>query len=111
VFGGPALVAGSVKSYVTAWNSFNIAGVDESGEIVQYWWVPPSSPDEDVWRVSPLTADMSSALRRPNAGHLTGMATASSSLNLIGSSDDGHIVRLWWSPTTDWALEDLTHLV
>jgi len=110
-FGGPALRPGSVTSYVTNWNALNIAGVTTDGEIVQYWWVPPSSPDQDTWRVTPLTSSLSSSLRRPTTGGLTGIATPDSRLNLIGSSDDGHIIRLWWSPTQDWALEDLTNLV
>ncbi len=109
-FGGPALRPGSVASYVTNWNALNIAGVTEEGEIVQYWWVPPSSPDQDFWRVTSLTNDLDSGLRRPSGGTLTGFATQDSRLNLVGSSEDGHIVRLWWSPTTNWALEDLTAL-
>ncbi|MBC7773745.1 MAG: hypothetical protein H7210_14725, partial [Pyrinomonadaceae bacterium] len=110
-FGGPSIQAGSLTSYVTSWNAMNIAGLDTTGNIVQYWWVPPSSPDQDYWRVTPITESMNSNLRRPNAGKLTGLATADSRMNLIGSNSDGHIVRLWWSPTHNWSLEDLTVLV
>jgi hypothetical protein len=44
-------------------------------------------------------------------GRLAGLATVDSRLNVVGQSDDGHILRAWWSPTTEWELEDLTALV
>jgi VCBS repeat-containing protein len=107
-FGGPDLQAGSITAYVTPWSALNITGLDADGEIIQYWWVPPPQPDQ--WNVTSLTDGLSPSIERYH-GRLTGFATPDARLNVVGQSAAGHILRTWWSPTTTWALEDLTALV
>jgi hypothetical protein len=108
LFGGPDLQGESMTAYVTPWNSLNIAGLDENGDVVQYWWVPP--PEPDVWNIDNLTVNESVSMPR-FAGRLSGLATFDSRLNVVGQSEDGHILRVWWSPSTGWQFEDLTALV
>lgn len=103
--GGPLLQPGSLTAYVTPWNSLNITGLDSDGEVVQYWWLAP--PVEDVWVISTLTEHVSNNLPR-YTGRLTGYASSDSRLSVFGTSEEGHIVRLWWSPNAAWELESLT---
>jgi hypothetical protein len=107
-FGGPALQGESMTAYVTPWSALNITGLNADGDVVQYWWVPPPHPDQ--WNITNLTVGQSMDLPR-FAGRLTGLATPDARLNVVGQSEDGHILRVWWSPTTTWVLEDLTVLV
>lgn len=101
-FGGPQLIQGSVTSYVTPWSGLNIAGLDREGRIISYWWVPGFTQ----WNmdVLPIGEDR---WERP-ASRLSGHAGEDGSINLVGVTREGHIVRAFWSPDQPWQLEDLT---
>ncbi len=109
LFGGPDLQPGSITAYVTPWHVLNVTGLDDNGEIVQYWWVPQVLGGDDTWTVSGLTENLPAGLPR-FTGRLASFASPDGRLNVVGQSEDGRILRLWWSPTTQWVLEDLTAL-
>lgn len=101
-FGGPALVPGSVTSYVTPWDGLNVAGLDRDGNIVSYWWVPGF----DKWNVDTLPVG-GDRLDRP-VGRLESNAGPDGSINLVGINRNGHVMRAHWAPGQEWTMDDLT---
>ena len=81
-------------------------GIDSSGEVVIYWWVPSFGGD---WEVTTITEGVDPSLPRPTRT-LSSHASAAGTLNLLGSDDEGAVVRASWNPGDGgvWALENLT---
>lgn len=104
LFSGPALRASSLASFVTSWGAMNIAGLNQDGDLVAYWWAPGGD-----WSV----ANLSAAVPEPVLpdGRLSGLTVpATGTINIFGASDDGEVLRYWWRPGGSWALQNLTDL-
>jgi hypothetical protein len=104
-FGGPKLQADSITSYVTAWGGLNIAGLDDDGNIVIYWWVPGFTN----WQLSPLAFDRPD-LREHPARRLTSFAAEDGSLNLFATGSFGDVLHIHWRPGAGgvWEMDNLT---
>jgi hypothetical protein len=99
--GFPALRPSSLAAYSTRWDGLNIAGLDESGNPLVYWWAPVLGGQ---WLLGELATPASlsgrmAALADPYTGDL----------NIIGVSPDaGRFVRFHWSLATgNWTIEDM----
>ncbi|MCC6677352.1 MAG: hypothetical protein IT436_09425 [Phycisphaerales bacterium] len=102
-FSGPALKGISMASYVTPWGGLNIAGLDNDGKLMIYWWAPGLTD----WSISPIS-DLVAGAKLP-AGSLRGLAAADGSISLMGrQASDAHVLRYWWIPGGQWQMEDLT---
>lgn len=104
-FNGPSLAAESISSYVTPWGGLNIAGIQGDGKVVIYWWVPGFNS----WVISPIS-DVIPHATLP-VGRVTGVASPAGTINLLGSAENGHVIRYFWNPGGDWAQQDITSLV
>ncbi len=103
-FNGPALQASSISSYVTPWGGLNVAGLDQSGKVVLYWW----APGLDQWAVTPIS-DFIAGAELPS-GQIRGVTSAAGTISLLGVNAGGHVIRYWWKPGASWVAEDLTAL-
>lgn len=102
-FNGPQLERRSISSYVTPWGALNVAGINQAGHIVIYWW----APDTQTWTVSPITEQIS-GVTLPE-GRLMGVSSDAGPINLTGTAANGDILRYFWTPSTDtWAMQNLT---
>lgn len=107
LIGGPQLQTASMTSFVTSWGATNIAGLDGDGKLVVYWWAP--GIQDDRWAVSYLS-DVVPQAELPT-GELRGVsASRTGTINILGASDDGDVLRYWWRPGGAWALQNLTDL-
>lgn len=106
--GAPTLRANTLASYLTSWGAQNIAGINEQGETIVYWWTPAINE----WRVDSLTqAATGDAVR--GTFHLRGTGSLSlkdyaPSLALTGISDEGHVTQLFWMEASRWVMTDVT---
>lgn len=105
-FDGAKLV--TAAAYVNAWGGLNIAGIDsDTGAPTVYWWTPGMID----WISEPIIVDGSGspaawAETTPLLPVIRGQEQ-----NLLGTSDDGDVLRLSWNPgDTLWTLENLTAL-
>jgi len=103
--GGPALVSTSATSFTTTWDGINIAGLDDQGRVVVYWWAPGLTR----WAVTPLTDTIPDA---PDArGQLRGAASITGEISLVGAADNADLMRLHWSPGAQWTAERIADRV
>lgn len=101
---GPILVASSVTSYVSSWGGLNVAGIDQAGRVVVYWWAPELT---DVgWQVAPLSEVIPGAPKLE--GRVMGLATSNGTLNVFGYAGKGNIIRYHWSVGGAWQWQDVT---
>lgn len=107
---GPTLTGDSVTSFVSPWGALNIAGLDNNGDLVAYWWTPALHDAGETWQVANLTADLDDDQPRP-ASALMGSTnlTFGGELNVIGAdAGTGELLRLYFRVQDDaWALESL----
>jgi uncharacterized protein YkwD len=104
ILAGPQLQASSMTSFVTPWGATNIAGIDGDGELVVYWWAPGAG-----WSITTL----SDAVANPvlPTGELRGLtASSTGTINILGASEEGDVLRYWWQPGGAWAMQNLTEL-
>lgn len=102
---GPQLQASSMTSFITSWGATNIAGLDGDGKLTVYWW----SPQSGSWAVSYLS-DLVSGSELPT-GELSGLTvSATGTINIFGAADDGGVLRYWWAPGGNWAMQNLTDM-
>ncbi|QKK09637.1 MAG: hypothetical protein HND58_16665 [Planctomycetota bacterium] len=105
LFGGPELRASSLASFVTPWGATNIAGLDADGNLSVYWWAPTSGG----WNISTLSDVVEDAVLP--VGKLSGLTVNSTgTINILGASEDGEVLRYWWKPGGSWAMQNLTDL-
>ena len=103
-FSGPSLTPTSVSSYRSSWDGLNIVGFDQStGEVKVYWWAPGMTD----WSITSLSSTVGMTATDPSTA-LRGIAGADDSLNVVGRSDDGEIVRYYWEPEFggEWLVEN-----
>ena len=96
-------IVGGFTSFVTAWDAHNIAGLNEAGEIIAFWW----APGRDSWAMTNLSA----ATGAPAiTGGLTAFLTPWGGINVGGVNADGELVVTWWVPSAQpqWRTTDLT---
>ncbi|MEL7473884.1 MAG: hypothetical protein AAGK04_11260, partial [Planctomycetota bacterium] len=104
VFDGPTF-SGKLDAYVTSWGGMNIAGLDDSGNVVTYWWAPNLQEDPNRWRVAVLS-DFSGAdpVERGTATALS----ADGGINAFAIDADGSLIMQRWTPTTRaWTVTDV----
>ncbi len=107
-FAGPNLQPDSMTSWVTPWGAMNIAGREADGTISVYWWVP--NYNNNQWQVAHFRDVI------PNATLTTGPVTGITapggdfSMSILSTSAGGEVIRLWWSPGSDWAEQNLTQI-
>lgn len=105
LFDGPALRASSLASFVTPWGATNIAGLDADGNLSVYWWAPTSGG----WNIATLSDVVEDAVLP--VGKLSGLTVSSTgTINILGASADGEVLRYWWKPGGSWAMQNLTEL-
>jgi cyclophilin family peptidyl-prolyl cis-trans isomerase len=103
LFSGPVLVGSTISSYVTPWGALNVAGTTSTNEVIIYWW----APDTQTWIVSSISDRVSQPVAPVT--RLTGVSSDAGPISLVGTANNGHIIRYYWNPPTDtWAVQDLT---
>jgi len=98
---GPRLAAATTASYVTSWGGLNVAGVDEAGDLVVYWW----SPQSGAWRADALTTQTGG---ESPVGAIRGVSRGDATMHLFGRSAEGDVLRFFWSPAAGWASENVS---
>ncbi len=94
----------SLISYVPKWDTWNLAGIDNLGNI-QSVWINPRKFTR--WRTDNLSVITGAAAL---AGQLTVTLTPWSAINLTGLNASGNVVTTWWIPRFKgrWANNNLT---
>ncbi|MBX3358344.1 MAG: hypothetical protein KF745_07940 [Phycisphaeraceae bacterium] len=109
--GGPVLKATSAASYVTPWGGLNIAGIDNDGRVVVYWWAPGMKElfGSDYWRVDVLSDTVPAGTDLPTS-RLIGVSY-NATINLLGAGETGEIIRYFWQIGGVWQAENVSDLV
>ncbi len=102
LFDGPVM-QGGLTGYVAAWDGLNLAGLNEAGEVVVYWWAPGLGGE---WR----TINMTTTFEGPTlVGQLDSYVTPWGGLNIAGLNANGRVVTYWWAPGLErWFTSDIT---
>ncbi|MEP7266639.1 MAG: hypothetical protein ABI844_03355 [Saprospiraceae bacterium] len=92
-------------SGITSWQSKNgpfnvehLAGVNKSGELINFWW----SPQHD-WQMVNVSQKAGMVLH--SAANITSWQTKNGPFNvehLAGINSQGDLINFWWSPQHDW---------
>lgn len=100
VFDGPTFT-GKLDAYVTAWGAMNIAGRDDRGSLVTYWWAPGLDGDPNQWRIADLSSVSGAGPVRLGA---TTALSADGGINAFAIDDDGALILQRWTPAQrGWA--------
>lgn len=101
ILSGPEM-AGGLASWVAPWGALNVAGLNDAGDIIVYWWVPGMAR----W----ATLNMTAFAGGPKLeGQLSAFVTPWGAMNIIGLDSAGHSVAYWWVPRgSGWVVSDLT---
>jgi|GEM_PF-3181531 len=102
-FGHDGMGGGALTSYVTPWGGLNLAGLDDSGALVVYWW----APGMDRWVVSPLSSLIPGAALP--ASELNASASPNGLVSIFGFSAEGELLRYHWQPGQSWEADSVTH--
>ncbi len=90
LFNGPTMTGG-LAGYVAAWDGLNLAGLNDGGEVIVYWWAPGLSD----WQ----TLNMTTLFSGPTfEGQLDAYVTPWGGLNIAGQTAGGEVWTYWWSP-------------
>jgi hypothetical protein len=93
-------------SYVTTWDSWHLAGIDDAGRI-QSVWINRHVDGFTKWRVD----DLSASTGAPSiGGQLAVTLTSWGGINLTGLDADGNLLTTWWVPAFagEWRVNNLT---
>lgn len=101
LFEGPTM-SGGLAGFVSGWDGLNLAGLNEAGEVVVYWW----APGLPRWQ----TINMTQSFAGPTlTGQLSAFITPWGGLNITGLDDGGDVVAYWWVPGMQaWEVANLT---
>ncbi len=112
IVSGPSLDAASITSYVAPWGGLNIAGLDDQGEVVIYWWSPEREAEGLTWTTTNLTADLPAEEPRPVNNLRSTVAEGGPngvSLNVFGDATNNDVIRLVFEVDTEvWTLQNVT---
>ena len=104
-FDGPTVRPESLTSYVLPWGGLNVGGVNSGGKaVVFYWWVPGGQG----WRTTRLT-DLVTDPELP-ATWRTCAAGPGGRVNLISTTAEGDVYRLYWQPGDRWDGQNISEL-
>lgn len=95
LFDGPTMTGG-LTGYVARWNGLNLAGLDDEGNVIVYWWAPPLGAGN--WQTLNMTELFGFT---PLTGQLDAYVTRWGGLNIAGLDADGNLRTYWWSPATE----------
>lgn len=98
----PAL--SNLAAFTTVWGGSNIVGLDSSGNVWTVWWAPGMT----YWRADNLSAIANAPAL---SGSLVAFTTPWGAMHISGTSADGHVQSVWWSPALgdgNWTVSDLT---
>lgn len=98
----PALT--NLAAFTTVWGGSNIVGLDSSGNVWTVWWAPGMT----YWRANNLSAIANAPAL---SGSLVAFTTPWGAMHISGTSADGHVQSVWWSPSLgdgNWTVSDLT---
>lgn len=93
---------GSLTVFLTSWGGINIAGVDDTGQVLATWWVPGQT-----WR----QANLSNSAGAPplQVQSVTSWVTPWGALNVGGLDENNDVIALFWLPGFDsWRVANLT---
>ncbi|HZW08570.1 MAG TPA: hypothetical protein VFF69_01585 [Phycisphaerales bacterium] len=101
LFDGPTM-RGGLAGFVSGWDGLNIAGLNDAGEVVVYWWAPGLG----AWQ----TVNMTQSFDGPTlSGQLSAFTTPWGALNITGLNAEGETVAYWWVPGMgEWKVANLT---
>ncbi|MBK7405334.1 MAG: hypothetical protein IPJ41_12050 [Phycisphaerales bacterium] len=101
ILDGPTM-HGGLAGFVSGWGALNLAGLNDAGEVVVYWWAPGMSR----W----ATLNMTTRIDGPTlTGQLSAFVTPWGALNITGLNADGDCVAYWWVPgAKSWMIANLT---
>ena len=104
--GGRTVEIGSVTTALGAGNSIVMFGIGEGdGSIEHYWWAPWTR----TWTAETLSDRLSTSIGSVG-GPLTAFSGTSQN-NLVYASDDGDIMRLYWTPDSNgWQSMNLSNI-
>jgi hypothetical protein len=93
---------GGLAGFVSGWDGLNIAGLNDAGEVVVYWW----APGVGAWQ----TVNMTQSFDGPTlTGQLSAFTTPWGAMNITGLNSDGDTVAYWWVPGMGaWQVANLT---
>lgn len=85
--------------YTTPWGALNFGGIDQTGELVVFWWVP----GRETWTPAELSQPGASLY-----SDLRSLVSESGETSIVGETEDGGVVRYWWAPgEQSWQFETL----
>ncbi|MBN4052586.1 cellulase family glycosylhydrolase [bacterium AH-315-K20] len=100
ILDGPTM-SGGLTSWVAPWGALNLAGLNDAGEIVVYWWVPGGT-----WSNLNMTTQFDGPALE---GQLAAFVTPWGAMNILGLNNAGNAVAYWWVPgAKGWNVSDLT---
>lgn len=91
---GAPIFTGQITTFLPrTWSAINIAGVDDSGNLVAVWWVPSFG---GTWQLYNYTESL-------NGPRISALSTVSyvypwGGLNVGGVDASGNVSMYWWSP-------------
>lgn len=108
LYNGPKLIGGNITAYTTPWGGINYVGLDVTGTVRVYWWVPSFGGQ---WAISRLLPQGTPQENVPT-GALTSSSSTAGTLNVYGLNADGNVLRMSWQPggVNIWNIEDLTDI-
>ncbi len=101
----PANIVGKIIGYRTAWGGWNLAGLDDKGNLRTVW---TGSPEGDIF-----ASDLSRISNGPKfTGGLSAYITPWNGINLTGQTADGSLVVTWWVPAFggNWTISNFSEL-
>lgn len=100
-FSGPRLTPGTVMAYTTPWGGLNVGGADaDGGGLAIYWWVPQF---QGRWEVAGDLVPGAEAF----GGGVYGFTSGAGTINLVGVSAGGEVIRYAWRPGEQWRFENI----
>jgi predicted outer membrane repeat protein len=108
LYNGPKLIGGNITAYTTPWGGINYVGLDVTGTVRVYWWVPSFGGQWAISRLLPQGTPQESV----PTGALTSSSSTAGTLNVYGLNADGNVLRMSWQPggVNIWNIEDLTEI-
>lgn len=92
----------AVTAFITAWNAFNITGLNDNGELFTLWWAPELGHGN--WRTDFI--GFGAERFSLDAGIDSWHNTAEGSLNFVGLDEgDATVVYTWSVPNQTWRSE------